>query len=206
MSFRDPKDQALSFLRFMEGWFLEPGTVSPDEAVQIQLIDGDHDDPSSYWTHVASWLSQQTNPDVLLLTFEDMKRNLHGAVSEIAQFLGLARPDRVEAAVHNSTYEFMSSHSGPFTEPLMRAWVEEHIGIPGDGDASKVRRGRAGDGQRQLALTTIEQVHELWRTHVGDTFGFPTYEDLVAELQVEPTSVLEPRVSSSPPIEPQTSQ
>ncbi|MDX1746440.1 MAG: sulfotransferase domain-containing protein, partial [Halobacteriales archaeon] len=130
VSFRDPKDAVVSFYRFMEGWFLEPGAIPLDEFVAQRMFDLDQQD--TYWTHASSWLSQRDNPDVLLLTFEDMKDNLRGVVHRIARFLDLDDDPRIDVAVEHATFEFMSTHDEPFSEPLLREWVEENVGIPAD--------------------------------------------------------------------------
>lgn len=183
VSFRAPEDAALSFVRFMEGWFLEPGAVRPDDAVLEDLVELDPDHQYSYWHHLTTWLTRRDDPQVLLLTFEDMKEDLPGAVRLIAQFLALDEPARIDAAIHNASHEFMAEHAAPFSEPMLRCWVAEHVGIPADSDASKVRAGRAGDGRRQLADATVERVAQRWTEVVTARHGFATYDDLVTSMR-----------------------
>lgn len=182
VSFRDPKDTAVSSYRFLEGWFLEPGAVPLDEFVADLMFDLEAE--YSYWTHMSSWLRQRDNPDVLLLTFEDMKHNLLGAVQHIATFLDLDDEQRVDVATRQATFEFMSSHADQFSELLLRAWVEEHVGIPADSDASKVRLGQVGTHQAELPASTADRVDEIWGQTIGAEFGYPTYEDLVTDLRI----------------------
>lgn len=182
VSFRDPKDVAVSLHRFLEGWILEPGTVPLDEFVAAQMFNTERE--YSYWTHASSWLTQRDNPDVLLLTFEDLKANLRGAVQHIAKFLELDDEQRVDVAVEHATFEFMSTHAEPFSEPLLRAWVEEHVGIPADSDAAKVRQGQVGANRNELLPSTADRLDEIWQQTIGAEHGWPTYQDLVSELQV----------------------
>lgn len=182
VSFRDPKDAAVSLYRFLEGWLLEPGTVPLDEFVAAQMFTIERE--YSYWTHTSSWLTQRDNPDVLLLTFEDMKSDLRGVVQHIARFLELDDDQRVDVAVEHATFEFMSTHAEPFSEPLLRAWVAEHVGIPADSDAAKVRRGQVGTNRKELLPSTAARLDEIWRQTIGAEHGWSTYQDLVSDLQV----------------------
>lgn len=182
VSFRDPKDAAVSFHRFMEGWLVQRGSIGVDEVVAHPMFLPDSE--YSYWTHASSWLAQRGNPDVLLVTFEDMKDNLQGVVEHIATFLSLDDRRAVDIATSQASFEFMSTHAAAFSEPLMKAWVEQHIGIPTRSDASKVRRGRVGAGRSDLGATTADRLDQLWRTTIGAQFGYAAYEDLVADLKV----------------------
>ena len=67
---RDPLDAAYSSFKFMEGWYLEPGAVSPDDFVSQSLKRGD------YYHHFISWWPQRNIKNVLYLVYEDMKKDL----------------------------------------------------------------------------------------------------------------------------------
>ncbi|MDX1748640.1 MAG: sulfotransferase domain-containing protein, partial [Halobacteriales archaeon] len=113
VSFREPKDAAVSMFRFMEGWFIEPGAISVDEFVERTALD--REDGSDYWEHMASWLRRRDDPDVLLLTFEEMKLELRKVVKRVADFMGVAADDDLlDLATHRSSFEFMSANRGPF--------------------------------------------------------------------------------------------
>src|SRR4051812_39630584 len=67
---RDPKDALVSTFRFMDGWFIEPGTITIEEFAGPWLTgevrEGD------YWSHLVSWWDQRDRDDVLLLSYESM--------------------------------------------------------------------------------------------------------------------------------------
>lgn len=181
VSFRDPKDAAVSMHRFMEGWFIEPGAVPIDEFIERRSFD--RTTGLDYWRHLASWLSQRDNPDVHLLTFEGLKEDLRGAMERIADFIGVDTDDALlDLAVERSSFEFMSANKGPFSEPLVRAHAERVAGIPVDGDAAKVRVGKVGDHHDELSPQTSERFDEIWTETIGAEFGYSTYEDLVTDL------------------------
>lgn len=180
VSFRDPKDAVVSLYRFFEDWFFEPGAIALDDFVARRLFDPEI--PHNYWRHLSSWLTQRDNPDVLLLTFDEMKRDLRGVVERIAAFLDFNEDEeRIEIATRHSTFAFMSSHAERFSEPWLRAWVTEHVGIP-DGDAAKVRVGQVGTNRKELSPTTAARIDRVWAETIGAEFGYATYDQLVTDL------------------------
>ncbi len=107
VSFRDPQDAVVSFYYFMTGWLIEPGAIPLEEFVQYRALDREHG--QDYWDHMASWLRQRDNPDVLLLTFEEMKQDLRRVVEKVANFIGVEDEKSIATAVEHSTFEFMST-------------------------------------------------------------------------------------------------
>ena len=67
---RDPRDTAVSFYNFMNGWILERGAVSIDEFVQEFFLG--RPAPRDYWSHLISWWQVHEQSKMLALTFEDM--------------------------------------------------------------------------------------------------------------------------------------
>ena len=80
---RDPRDACYSMYKFMEGWFLEPGTVSIDDFAAQSFIG-----QGAYWKHLLSWWNRRDDDDVLLMAFEHMKQDLTGSIKRIADFIG----------------------------------------------------------------------------------------------------------------------
>ena len=182
VSFRDPKDVVVSGYRFFEGWLLEPGLDLLEDFVDASLFRDDI--TGTYWHHTISWLDQRDNPDVLLLTFDDMKRDRAGVVRHVAAFLGTpAGEERLAFATERSGFAHMSANPGPFGDPWLRDWSIEHLGLPGDSDASKVREGRVGSNRQQLSPETAARIDERWAETVGAATGFLTYQELVDELR-----------------------
>ena len=73
----------VSLYRFLEDWFFETGSVSLEEFAEYYLNRPEND---GYWGHTSSWWEQSQNPDVLMFTFERMKRDLPGMVSKAGDF------------------------------------------------------------------------------------------------------------------------
>ncbi len=184
VSFRDPKDVAVSTYRFFEGWLMEPDAIELEHFVATLFDDTERE--GSYWHHTTSWLTQRDNPDVLLLTFDDMKQDLPGVVRRVAAFLGTPLgDDEFARAVELSGFAYMSANPGPFQDPWLSAWTREHLDLDHDDAASsKVRVGEVGANRRELEPATAARIDGLWAAKVGAEAGVMTYEDLVDELRV----------------------
>lgn len=176
VSFRDPQDAVVSWYHFMDGWIIEPGAIPIDEFVAHFAFD--RETGPDYWRHASSWLRQRDNPDVLLLTFESMKDDLPHAVDRIADFIGVEAQEARDIAVRNSSFEFMSANSAPFSELLMRAHAARVAGIPVDSQADKIRRGNVGEGRNELAAATRDRFAEIWRETIASEFGYKNYRAL----------------------------
>ena len=87
VSFRGPKDGAVSLLKFMEGWFLEAGAVDINDVLREAYFDRPED--RSVFTHLTSWWSQRDNDQVMLLCYEDMLRDSEATMHAVAQFIGI---------------------------------------------------------------------------------------------------------------------
>lgn len=88
---RDPEDVVLSFYKFFEGWFFDPGTLSLETfAREFWLARGvptSKMQNASYFVHLISWYKLKDDPNVLIVFFEDLKKDLKSEVERVAQFI-----------------------------------------------------------------------------------------------------------------------
>jgi hypothetical protein len=180
VSFRDPQDAVVSFYYFMTGWLIEPGAIPLDEFVEYRAFDRERG--PDYWGHMASWLRQRENPDVLLLTFEEMKEDLRGVVERVACFIGIEDGESIETAVEHSSFEYMSTHSQPFSEAWTRHHAARILGIPVESEATKVRQGTVGQNRQELSPDTRGRLDDIWEQTIASEFGYPNYEYLKTQL------------------------
>lgn len=176
VSFRDPQDAVVSFYHFMTGWVIEPGAIPIDEFVAYRAFDRDRG--PDYWRHMASWLRQRSNPDVLLVTFEGMKDDLRTSTERVAEFIGVEERDAIRTAVEQSSFEFMSSNKQPFSVNWERTFMADVMGIPADSGATTVRQGATGRNRLELAAATRERLDRIWRETIAAEFGYTTYREL----------------------------
>lgn len=172
---RNPVDVAFSGFKFMEGWYVEPGTISADDYVARSTSHG------GYEKHFNSWWQHRHDADVLYLVFEHMLGDQEGTIEEIASFIGIELDDELRAlTLEHSSLAFMQENKDRFDDALMRALSEESVLPPGS-DSAKVRAGRAGD--HGLSADTVEMINSRWRELVTPVTGFESYESLIASLR-----------------------
>ncbi|HEY2707865.1 MAG TPA: sulfotransferase domain-containing protein [Caulobacteraceae bacterium] len=180
VSLRDPKDQAVSMHRFMEGWFLEPGAVSLAEFQAGQFAS-----PAdrTYWHHLISWWEQRDNPSVLLLSYEHMSADPEGAVRRLAAFCGIPLDDELLAlTLERSSLAFMLEHKDRFDDAMMRGVSEVRCHLPPGGDSAKVRAGKVGSHRQEMDAGVAAAIDTRW-SEVAEKTGFPDYASLEASLR-----------------------
>ncbi|MEQ9258388.1 MAG: sulfotransferase domain-containing protein [Roseovarius sp.] len=174
---RDPLDAMLSLYRFFEGWWFETGAVSLEEFSGYYLTRG----AEGWWHHAASWLRVRDREEVLLIGYEHMKRDLPGAVAQVAAHMG-GYPAEVQAiATRQAGFDFMKAHGGQFDDNLVRKTRDAACGLPPGGAATKVASGQSGAGT--TVPETMKQAFEAqWQATIGAEFGFASYAELLESL------------------------
>jgi Sulfotransferase domain len=112
---RHPNDVVVSFYKFFEDWFFEPGSISMDDfAEEFWLARGvppSKMQNASYFVHLVSWYKrllqqqqQHKNDDdgggdcsrVLFVCFEDLKDDLEGQVRRVARFVSTDKVSQLD--------------------------------------------------------------------------------------------------------------
>ncbi|XP_022254939.1 sulfotransferase 1C2-like [Limulus polyphemus] len=92
---RNPKDCCVSFYYHTKnspGYHFQDGTF--DDFFEI-FIRGETD-YGDYFDHLLSWYEHRNDPNVLFITFEEMKMDMRTAVLKIAKFLGIEYAENLE--------------------------------------------------------------------------------------------------------------
>jgi len=175
---RDPGDALYSLYKFMEGWFIEPGSISLDEfALRIFI------DDRQYWKHLASWLPRRNDDDVLFMAFEHMKSDLCATVERIAEFIGIPLDVELrEITEQHASLEFMLRHKNRFDDRLMREMSERLMSLPPGSNSAKVRAGKVGEHARHLGEEISAEIDAVWQQEITAKFGFQSYRALIRTL------------------------
>ena len=74
------------------------------------------DFPFGYWAeHTASWWSVRHQANVLLLLYNDIKRNPRQTVQQVAELMGVALTnEQVDKVVEKSSFAYMKAHQSQF--------------------------------------------------------------------------------------------
>ncbi len=181
-SFRNPVDAHISFYRFFEGWFFEPGSISIDEMVYWRYPP-EKASHRSYWQSLISWWEQRHNPDVLLLCYEDMQADLPAAVRRIAAFMQIELDTELEEIVlRQSSKEFMLAHQDQFDEKHYRRRTEALGGLPADSISLKVMPGHNHRSRYRLSPQTALYLDRIWQEQIESRLGFKNYGDFREDI------------------------
>jgi hypothetical protein len=191
---RQPADVALSFYKFFEGWFFEPGTVTVEAFVrEFWLARGEPDSimqNASFYHHFLSWWERRDDPDVLFLFFEDLKDDLAAQVQRVAAHVSTEELDvtgNVAAAVSNSTFDFMKANEEKFNESLSKRARNVPCGLHPDAgmQGSKINKGEAGSAKHKLSDGLKKDIDARWTDFMLPATGFASYDDLRASYNKE---------------------
>ena len=172
---RDPLDAAYSGYKFMEGWYLEPGAVTPEEFILARGED------ASYHKHFVSWWPHRHDPDVLYLVYEHMQGDAEGTIEKIADFVGIELDEELRAiTLEHSSLGFMQKYKDRFDDAMLRADSEKEV-LPTGSDSAKVRAGKIAEFT--WSETVVELYDKLWHEHVQPVTGFASYAELIDSLK-----------------------
>lgn len=125
---RNPKDTCVSYYHHCiksEAHCEEYRNMSFDTFFEM-FYDGTTD-WNDYFDHVVSWYAHKDDPNVLFVTYEDMKEDLEGVIKRVATFMGGNWAARIESDAHLlGKIVFESSL------PAMKENVNKSMSILGD--------------------------------------------------------------------------
>ncbi|KAM4693518.1 sulfotransferase 6B1-like [Discoglossus pictus] len=150
---RNPKDAAVSFFHFYNNDPLLPNYSSWDTFFQ-DFISGNVV-WGSYFDHAVAWNKHIDDEGVFIITFEQMKKDLEGAVKRIADFFGLPlNQEQIHQIADKGTFKSMKKKSkethGQFGEFLFR-------------------KGEVGDWKNYFTKAQSEEVDAKFKEYLAGT-------------------------------------
>ena len=174
---RDPLDVAVSFYKFMDGWFIEKGAIPIDEFVEAVIFKAEGAD--DYWSHLLSWWPRRFDPDVRFYFFEDMKLALEPVVRDVAGFIGIELDEELcRIVLRQASMGFMKAHEHQFDDNLLRDKRDAAVGLPPGGDSSKVSTGKVGGHKTVLSPAISQRFEQIWQERVLPVTGAANYAEL----------------------------
>ena len=152
---RDPKDVFVSAYHFLFAVFDLFEAITVEEWLELFLSPRF---PAGSWAqHTASYWAWRERPNVCVLLFDDMKRDLPGTVRRVADTMKVALRDaELERVVQRCSFEHMKAHEPQFAPPRM---------LFTRGRATMVRSGKVnGSGE----LLTREQQARIDRHFMAE--------------------------------------
>ena len=115
---RDPKAVMVSAYYFVLGVFGQLERISFDQWYEMACRSGPV--ANAWANHAASYWAWRDRPNVLVLTYAEMKDDLSGTVRRFAEFMGLTPGDEVLAEVtRRASFEYMKAHESQFCPPTL---------------------------------------------------------------------------------------
>eukprot|EP00057_Strongylocentrotus_purpuratus_P016234 XP_011670708.1 PREDICTED: sulfotransferase 1C2-like [Strongylocentrotus purpuratus] len=157
---RNPKDTAVSYYHFCEYVPTLPTYGSWDmffeEFLANRALQG------SWFENVLPWWKRRNHPNVLFLKYEDMKKDLQGAVRQIAEFMGKSLSDDViEKIAKASTFKAMKKNPSSNPDTLLKKGKQES-GLEQSSKPSFMRKGVVGDWKNYFTDEQNKRFDEVY--------------------------------------------
>jgi len=179
---RHPADAFISFYNFLPAYMhLSPESITFEEFAQAIFAGLSHS--GGIWSHFVDWIkaAQQFPDQILIVAFEDLKKDLTQEIARISHFLFPHDTTKdIRRAVELTTFEAMSARSTQFDDHFVFDCLKAQIGID-DGikhQATKVHRGSVG-ARAQLPATVLSMLHSRWTNTVQPALGCSDYSELL---------------------------
>ncbi|XP_051957250.1 sulfotransferase 6B1 [Xyrauchen texanus] len=151
--FRNPKDTLVSYFHFMNKNPVLP-SAEPWDKFFSEFMAGEV--PwGSYFDHALAWEKRLDDPNVMIVTFEELKQNLSEGVKNIAEFFSFPL-----------TKEQISNISG---ESTFNAMLENSQKSHGNFGQVFFRKGEVGDWKNHFTEDQSKQMDELFQTKLAGT-------------------------------------
>lgn len=162
---RNPKDVAVSYFHHYSGFKYVEDLQWEDFILWFlsgQVAFGD------YFDHVLSWWAHREEDNVMILKYEDMKKDLHGSIQQISQFMGIELSSTVVDKIAEK-----SSFSSMKKDPSANYTWADHRRAPGA--APFLRKGEIGNWKEYFTpeqSKTCDELYESKLKSVGLEFDF----------------------------------
>jgi hypothetical protein len=153
---RDPKDVFVSSFHFIRSVALGPAMPSVASWLDTYLSP---DTPHGSWAaHLQSCWRIRDRPNVLFLTYEQMRADLPAAVDKIAALMGVDLSVEERAAViAQSTFEHMKKIGNRF-DPAGAPWASAR--------GAMMRRGDRGTSGELISAADQRRIDDYWKSEL----------------------------------------
>jgi hypothetical protein len=142
MVIRDPKDIFVSSYFFLKDGVL--GRAMPSVDTWYKLFLSDKFTIGGSWAaNTAGYWAQRERPNVLVVSFKSMKRDLKGTVRQVAQFLDVQAPETlIDTVCGKSSFAYMKGIDHKFSIGKLIPWRAE---------GAMMRKGAQGGSSELLS-------------------------------------------------------
>ncbi|XP_037089359.1 sulfotransferase family cytosolic 1B member 1-like [Pollicipes pollicipes] len=160
---RNPKDACVSYYKML----MSDSTLSPETTIEdfVTLYNEGKMVCLPFFPNVLQAWRQRQHPNMLFLTFEEMKRDLRAVIERTAEFLGKKlTAEQLDRLQHHLSFESMRKNK----------WVNKEDRIKGqegaDGERlSFMRKGQTGDWKNHLSDETSQEMDRWMEENLHGT-------------------------------------
>lgn len=155
---RDPKDAAVSYYHHHRLWNGYTGLYH----LFMQAFIEDKLVYSPFWDHVIEYKKIENQPNLLINSYEDMKKNLGDVIRRTAEFLGkkLSEEELVKLEEHLS-FRSMKENGAINGEEIIKEVKHRHGLDPSDPQLSFIRKGDVGSWKVEMSPDIARQF-DIW--------------------------------------------
>ncbi|CAM9660142.1 unnamed protein product [Discosporangium mesarthrocarpum] len=156
------------------------GIDSIEDFVHIPLVMENMMFGGNIWDYYRETWACRQHPNVMIVVYEDMVKDLRGLLPKIADFMGLAprEPEVLDKVAAVCTKSFMMEHIEKFDE----TWTVQKLQEKGLAAVKASRVNETGSKDR-FSPATVNLLQRLWEEKMTPFTGHKTYEDFVMGLK-----------------------
>ena len=176
---RHPSDAFVSFYNFLPAYMHVEGLSIETFA---EAIFAGLSKSGGIWKHYLDWFeaAQKYPENILILAFEDLKRDLKTEISRLQQFMNSPFDISVDDVYAKTTFDAMAANKKQFDDHFVFDRLRHQIGIPENQAhrATKVHKGTIGS--RSAIPDSVNDLLEAqWNNIIGPSLNCKTYDDLL---------------------------
>jgi hypothetical protein len=170
---RDPKDVFVSSYHFfVKNGVLHPLIRSADTLLKI-FLSSSFPIGGSWAASTAGYWAERHRPNVMIVSFKSMKRDLRGTVLKTAEFLDIHVDDNVvDLVCEKSSFEYMNRIDEKFRMWKMVPWKDA---------GPMIRKGKQGGSSELLTLEQQRQIDAHFMSELkrlGSDFPYDEFCDI----------------------------
>ncbi|XP_051063140.1 sulfotransferase 2A1-like [Phodopus roborovskii] len=169
---RNPKDVVTSLYHICRDYPIMKNYRTFEEIIH-SFIHGDLV-YGSWFDHILGWLTRRDTENFLLMSYEELHRDLRGSIQKVCRFLGkYLTPEQLDSAMQNASFSVMKDNRMS-NHVLLR--IPKH---DTDSNIPFLRNGLCGDWKNHFTVAQSEAFDKVYREKMSslDPGLFPWSED-----------------------------
>ncbi|XP_004648764.2 3-beta-hydroxysteroid sulfotransferase-like, partial [Octodon degus] len=110
----------------------------------------------SWFEHVRGWLSMRERENVLVVSYEELKKDIRRTVEKICEFLEKKlKPEEIDSVIKYSSFQFMKGNKMSNYSLLPSSFFTENFAL--------IRKGVTGDWKNHFTVAQAEAFDEIYQ-------------------------------------------